>query len=369
MSPSRIIGQLIIRKKTGFLILIILVILGFSMELSIRILESTFSLNDKSRFYSPLGASLEVCPYYKPDSYLFWRFKENIKYTETSGVAVSINNLGLRGEDYLPENFQDHIKVLCLGDSCTFGAGIEYEMTYPFLIEKKLNEDSNQRKYKVINAGVPGYTSFQGLRFLEQNLDYLKVNVATLYFGNHEYCKTPVNEDLKQPFPPIAMILNFFNHSRIFVWLQRGIVYVQRKLFEREDTTEFLDLTTSKRIISKGIKVRSRIKLEDYKLILGKIIKLLQSRNITPIIILSPCENEDPVHFQYCRAAKKIAEDYKIQSIDIYSKLIENKSLYFKDNIHPTPKGHEIIAYDLYKVIKSELSSELVTLKNQDIEN
>ena len=117
---------------------------------------------------------------------LNWRFKENLQYVEAGGIEVRTNNLGFGGEDFYPEKEKESVKILCLGDSCKFGVGIEYKDTYPCILEKKLKGFELQKKVRVVNCGVPAYTSFQGFRFLERYLALFNPEFVTIYFGNHE---------------------------------------------------------------------------------------------------------------------------------------------------------------------------------------
>jgi lysophospholipase L1-like esterase len=341
----------LIKKKPGLTIFLILIVFFITIEFFIRVVEHFFPLSGKVLLYSPLGVNIDNIPNYTKDPYLFWRFKSNQEFFERDGVKIRINNIGLRGDDFFPQKEKDWNKILCLGDSCTFGLGIDYDKTYPYLLEQKLRQTNPDQKYRVINGGVPAYTSFQGLRYLQQNLDLISPKYVTLYFGNHEYVKTPVNEDIKQPAPKIAMINNFLGKSRIFIWLQRGMIFIQRKLFEREEKSYVFDITTGKKIETKGIKVRNRVKLEDYKILLEKIVTLLQSKGIIPIIILSPCQTDDPDHLQYINAAKEVITKHNLKSADIYAMFLPDRQRLMSDKIHPSVAGHELIADELYKII------------------
>jgi len=56
-------------------------------------------------------------------------------------------------------------KIVCLGDSLTAGLGLVETQSYPYLLQKKVDEDGFQ--YEVVNAGVSGDTSAGGLRRLD----------------------------------------------------------------------------------------------------------------------------------------------------------------------------------------------------------
>ena len=94
--------------------------------------------------------------------------------TLTGGHPIHLNSHGLRDEEFPEARPAGERRILCLGDSTTFGAGIAAEETYPKQMERLLNEAPEGRKrWRVINAGgqgasVTGLTEYlerQGLAF------------------------------------------------------------------------------------------------------------------------------------------------------------------------------------------------------------
>jgi acyl-CoA thioesterase-1 len=73
--------------------------------------------------------------------------------------------------------------LLILGDSLSAGYGIDPEQAYPALLQKKVNAAG--LNYKVVNAGVSGNTSADGL----QRVDWLlkrKIDVLFLELGGND---------------------------------------------------------------------------------------------------------------------------------------------------------------------------------------
>lgn len=89
--------------------------------------------------------------------------KKNVKdfhhigYTHEFDHFVSTNSLGTRGKEFKKEKEADSYRILCLGDSMTFGWGVQDDENYPFLLEEYLNEYARKekidKKFEVINAG------------------------------------------------------------------------------------------------------------------------------------------------------------------------------------------------------------------------
>lgn len=85
-------------------------------------------------------------------------YLEKISLTESK-----INNYGLRGGSVALSG--KHI-VLCLGDSVTYGYGVDDNHTYPAELQKALDQKFPGR-YGVLNGGVDGYpTPFMREKFL-----------------------------------------------------------------------------------------------------------------------------------------------------------------------------------------------------------
>ena len=60
-------------------------------------------------------------------------------------------------------------RIVILGDSLTYGYGLDRSESYPFLLQKRLDQSGND--YEVVNAGIAGDTSAGGLRRLNWILE------------------------------------------------------------------------------------------------------------------------------------------------------------------------------------------------------
>ncbi|MCH6552446.1 MAG: hypothetical protein IH804_10640, partial [Planctomycetes bacterium] len=82
-------------------------------------------------------------------------------------------------------------RVLAMGDSCTF---LGEPRPWPEVLEERLAGGVGA-PVRVLNAGVPAYSSLQGRRFLESRLDELDPDVVTLYFGWNDHWRATVKAD------------------------------------------------------------------------------------------------------------------------------------------------------------------------------
>ncbi len=97
----------------------------------------------------------------------FWVLRPNLDNVLVSG-AVGDARLSFRlstdadGHRRMPAVPDARETVLFLGDSCTMGLGVEDDQTIPYQVQKRMSG------VRCINAGVPGYTAYQGRVVLDE---------------------------------------------------------------------------------------------------------------------------------------------------------------------------------------------------------
>jgi len=97
------------------------------------------------------------------------------------GVNVSINSDGLRDREY-PVSKKEKYRIIVLGDSLTFGWGVEEEDTFVSILEQKINK---LYPAEIINFGAGNYNTEQEVNlFIEKGLKYKPDKVVVFYFIN-----------------------------------------------------------------------------------------------------------------------------------------------------------------------------------------
>ena len=95
--------------------------------------------------------------------------------------VVEINSDGLRDKEY-PVARNESQRIAVLGDSLTFGWGVEREDSFVTLLEEALNETDPT---EMINFGAGNYNTEQEVNlFLEKGLKYKPDKVVLFYFIN-----------------------------------------------------------------------------------------------------------------------------------------------------------------------------------------
>jgi lysophospholipase L1-like esterase len=113
---------------------------------------------------------------------LHWQLRPNIE-TKFLGVTVRTNREGCRSD----EPVAGRRVVLCLGDSTTFGWRVGQDEPFPAKLQALLNDGTKSPdNWEVINAGVPGYSSWQVRLVAEKLVQRWKPAVVVVCVGNNE---------------------------------------------------------------------------------------------------------------------------------------------------------------------------------------
>jgi hypothetical protein len=104
-----------------------------------------------------------------------------------SGQPARINNLGFRDDkDYEVEKGPNVFRIMVLGDSVTYGYGVKFEETWPYLFQKRLEEWKPETNWQVWNMGVPSYEMDAELKTLEEDGPKYKPDLVIVGFYEND---------------------------------------------------------------------------------------------------------------------------------------------------------------------------------------
>ncbi len=121
------------------------------------------------------------------------------------------------------------LRVVALGDSSTFGWGVEDGETYPARLEAVLDRDEASSRdagdWEVLNLGVPGYSSFQGRVMLEREALPLAPDVVTFSYLANDGAMTGEADrtTYAQREGPVGALLALLHRSRAYETLEAWI--------------------------------------------------------------------------------------------------------------------------------------------------
>jgi len=99
---------------------------------------------------------------------------------------ISLNEDGFRNAPITATKRAGVLRIACIGDSWTFGMNVNQDQTYPARLETLLKQRRPAPEVEILNFGVLGYSSFQGLELLKRRVLDLQPDVLVIGFGMND---------------------------------------------------------------------------------------------------------------------------------------------------------------------------------------
>lgn len=325
----------------------------FLSLLSLVLLDVSFSLcgiNDEYRRSHPDKMHRE-------DLYLFFIERSNmtldvpifnqLSFSKKPGKPlyywhVKTNSKGMNYPEFTEKKKNDELRIVALGDSCTFGWGLDRKDTYVSQTEQVLQKRFPDRNIVYINAGHTGYTSFQGTVLFHRYIRYWSPDIITISFGlnDHKIHGHPLPDSQRYTH-------NMKLHNKLIYYAkQRSEIFLLLfRMLKGKASHEKSEGKTSKHI--------NRVSEKEFSQNLTKFIIYAKETGSQIVFLIEPhalwTESDERYYQEYLR----VIQENNSPSIDFatifreYNKVrkIEGKKpeLLFIDSIHPTKRGSEII--------------------------
>ena len=140
----------------------------------------------------------------EPDCDLIYRSRANVRITyprvtkfehKPTTYTVQTDEHGFRTPGFTEKKPPGIFRVVCLGDSSTLGMNVEGDDPYPRVLARLL-EDARPGRFEVLNLGVIGYTSRQGLELIRQQVLHYEPDLVIFAFGtNDRFWRNPRSDD------------------------------------------------------------------------------------------------------------------------------------------------------------------------------
>ena len=299
--------------------------------------------------------------------------------------AVTTNSYGFRDDEIPLEKPSGTKRILVLGDSVSFGHGVEGNETFSEQLEDLMS--TSKRPVDVINTGVPGNSPFQEFVDLERGLVFQPDAVIYQFTLN----------DIVEPYWILKRLggagidyhgvreVSYLDrlltlHSRAYGFLKELFIRIrfgdptgeniadiakQRELFSIENLSKDPDAPRFQEAWDEAFHW------------IGKMADTCRSRGI-PFLIVAV-----PMNFQLVQrpdeVAQKRLESFALQRgipyVDFLRTLQEKfvsfpsrspgkfLGIYFVDGAHPTARGHRLIAETLQKHVANLMHDSTIGVK------
>jgi len=263
---------------------------------------------------------------------------------------VRINSLGFRGAEFPKRKEPGSLRILCLGDSYTFGPYVDDEQALPAVLGRLLSGSRRpgEPPLDVINGGANGFTIADELAFLREKAPAVQPDVVIVAFTQNDIL------DLARSRPQIEVMRD---HARL---KSRFAVGPALKLLQRTALFNGMQrfaawLKVWQRALGAGEAgegAGGRPELWDqYRALLAETARVLETRDVRFLLVVWPSARQvagqDP--FTPQERLARFAKELDVPALDLAEALRGLEAagvpafLVPRDG-HPTARGYEAAA-------------------------
>lgn len=301
-------------------------------------------------------ATAEQSRIFEGDPLLLWRLKPNLDHQLWDFTVVSTNAQGLRTEYPTTTKPPGTFRIVCLGDSVTFGYRVppvwpekptDYNaewLPYPTLIEKQLRAANPTRRIEVFPMAVPGYTSRQGFLWLQRDIDTLQPDVVIASFGWND----------------ASFSASADRHTINSRWYVVAIRWLIDRSQAFAHATQWLRKGSAQPVVPKPV---PRVTEMEYVSNFESIVRLTRAKQARMIVMGAPYRDsitnppEAALMTSYRVALRESMQHDGVKYLEIPQLTEANaadNSVWFGELIHPNHMGHRLIASELLKLMARE---------------
>ena len=115
----------------------------------------------------PIAPSTGSWAEMQADPRYLWRLTPGFSISSPDGSTTTVSELGLRDTFVSRAKAANEVRILTTGDSSVYGWGVPAGRTFQELLEDRLGKTWPGTRFEVVNLGVPGYSTVQSSRLLD----------------------------------------------------------------------------------------------------------------------------------------------------------------------------------------------------------
>jgi lysophospholipase L1-like esterase len=275
------------------------------------------------------------------------------------GVTWEVNEDGFRGNLVPGQKPPGKKRLLFLGSSVTFGWGVPADKVFPELVRKGLEASFSGVAFESLNAGVPGYSSFQGLQYLKWIFPRYEPDVVVAEFGINDGTMAVGKADKAwQPGPWDAIRPAIRNSGwgrlmlKVFGSFIKGPDVVNRRQTRRQAQQNFYRMSVTGTM--------TRVVPEDFRANLDKMAALCREQGALFFVLIPNIFNE--YGNKELLPVVNILTPHAIPVFDVLSALSpqELESMFLPyDEGHLSRAGHRLVADYIVDFLKPRIAGKL----------
>lgn len=319
----------------------------------------------KKRFWRGLAWFLAVClafelvlrlfgygnyTIYRPDERLLWIPEPGRTMTIDNHLPITINHQGLRYATDLTAKQKGEFRIMSFGDSATQGWGVDDNSHYSAALEKMLNQNPCPGEhFQVVSAGVNAYPNAlvgEKLKQVVEDSTYQPDIVIRAYSFNSNFERLPKLQGADRrhflwrvEFKAIIRRSAIYNYV-IEDLLRRAVYYKMRHMLMAGTLgtvggMDYLDVDALNSSLQESLDLTRA-----------------HHEQLVLLVLSSQGQTAGDVH-PFQKAMLDFAQANHIPVVNMIDVMRDkDPSTMFMDIVHPTTAGHQVIAGQLYDLIR-----------------
>ena len=331
---------------------------------------------------------------FQPDRDCFWRLKPNVVAPSERGQTwggVMSNSHGLRSREVSLEEASPRTRVLCFGDSTTFAFGVDFADAWPNQLQTLLDEDTAAGRLglrpdlsdlesrtgrdgvptyaEVLNAGIPGHTSFQGRQRLAAALTKWRPNLTVITFGNNDGWRWDGLADKDHAVGSVNSATAWMTHSRALSWLRSCRLQVAQQQAARDESRWAEQATLN--YFDPNLNWTPRVSLDDFAANLRAMIAMCHEHDSDVVLVVWPDQrqllNQPTWRLPYQAATRQVADETGVACVDLVPPFeLAGRwgvdRFLPRDVIHVDRAGNRLVAKSIATHVRSLSAHKLVLM-------
>ena len=232
--------------------------------------------------------------------------------------TIALNSWGFRSREFEVPKPRGRVRIVCLGDSWTFGANVDQDQAYPQRLEALLRRAYPATDAEVLNLGVFGYSSYQGLTLLRRHVQALQPDVVVIGFAMNDSRVPGFRDEDVAGKPPSAVDRAVALAGRSEV-VRLGHYLVASALHRPTSLAELLKATDRREDDPRparqkyvGVEAWTRVPLADFERNLKAMIALAREHGAGVVLLFNELWPDSP----YRTAIERVATAAGVRWVD-----------------------------------------------------
>jgi len=273
------------------------------------------------------------------------------------------------GREDPPAWLTDDVRVLCLGDSNTYGIYLKPDESWPAQLEKYWNETVASPKIRVFNLGYPGSNSSKVVSQTAKMLETFRPDVTIVMVGVNDFWTNPVDATPESDRRN-ALVRFIERHSRLYklVYMlahadDADELVVRRVKFRGEGQELRKEATFGDEAFELGFTRRSEGFARNQALKLAKtagsmnhsfeeLVRRARDGGTRLVFMTYPAQEEAGFYAAASRQIRRVARQTETPLVNLRSAFAARcpdpdcRELFFRDQ-HPNARGYAIVAEEV----------------------